>query len=249
MSQVLSAFGNALRDLREPGILAIALLPMLGALAIWAALSWIFWDHWTAAINGLAAETAAGRWLENLGIGWITRALAALGVIVLLAPATLISAVLITEIVAMPAIIAFVGGRYYAGLVKKAGGTVAGSASNAIVGVAVFCLLWLVTLPLWLTGVAALVLPLLLSAYLNQRLFCYDALADHASRDEYRRILADGRARLYALGLLLAVLYYVPLVNLLVPVLCALAYTHFCLGELVRLRAGRGEEKGETREA
>jgi uncharacterized protein involved in cysteine biosynthesis len=236
--RVLTAFGSALRDLREPRILAIALLPMLGALAVWVALSWVFWDQWTAAINGLAAETTAAHWLENVGMGWIIRGLAALGVMVLVAPATLISAVLITEVVAMPAIIAFVALRFYAGLEKKAGGTVAGSVINAIVGIAVFCVLWLVTLPLWFTGVAALVLPPLLSAYLNQRLFRYDALAEHASRDEYRRILADAGRRLYALGLLLGVLYYVPLINLLVPVLSALAYAHFCLGELQRLRAG-----------
>lgn len=237
MLQVLTAFGSALRDLCAPRILAIALLPMLGALAIWAVLSWFFWDHWTATINGLAIETAAGRWLANVGMDWITRALAALGVIVLVVPAALISAVLITEIVAMPAIIEYVGERYHANLVKKAGGTVVGSIINAVVGIAVFCVLWLVTLPLWLTGIAALALPPLLSAYLNQRLFRYDALAEHASRDEYRRILADARGRLYALGLLLSVLYYVPFVNLLVPVLAALAYTHFCLGALHRLRS------------
>jgi uncharacterized protein involved in cysteine biosynthesis len=38
------------------------------------------------------------------------------------------------------------------------------------------------------------------------------------------------------MGLLLALLYYVPLVNLVVPVLSALAFTHLCLGELSRIR-------------
>jgi hypothetical protein len=37
--------------------------------------------------------------------------------------------------------------------------------------------------------------------------------------------------------LLLAALYYVPLFNLLVPVLSGLAFTHFCLAELERLRS------------
>jgi len=36
--------------------------------------------------------------------------------------------------------------------------------------------------------------------------------------------------------LLLAPLYYVPLLNLVAPVLGGLAFTHFCLAELVRLR-------------
>jgi hypothetical protein len=46
------------------------------------------------------------------------------------------------------------------------------------------------------------------------------------------------RGRLYALGLLLALLYYVPFVNLIAPVVSGLAFTHFCLAELARLRSG-----------
>lgn len=246
MPQVLSALGSALRDLREPRILAIVLLPMLGALAIWATLSWVFWDDWTAWLNGLATGTAAGRWLEDFGAGWLIGSLTALGVIVLLAPATLITAMVITEVVALPVIVLFVGEHYYSRLEKKHGGTIAGSIINSIVGVLMFCALWLVTLPLWLTGVAAFVLPPLLSAYLNQRLFRYDALAEHASRDEYRALLARARGRMFLLGLLLAVFFYVPLINLLVPVLSGLAFTHLCLAELARLRH-EGEALGVRR--
>jgi len=235
--QVLSALGRALRDLREPRILAIVLLPMLGALAIWATLSWVFWDGWTAWLNGLATGTAAGRWLEDFGAGWLIGPLTTLGVMVLLAPATLITAIVITEVIALPVIVSFVGEHCYPRLEKRHGGTIAGSIINSIVGVLMFCALWLVTLPLWLTGVAAFVLPPLLSAYLNQRLFRYDALADHASREEYRALLAAAGGRLFVLGLLLAVFYYVPLVNLLVPVVSGLAFTHLCLGELERLRS------------
>jgi len=44
------------------------------------------------------------------------------------------------------------------------------------------------------------------------------------------------RGRLYLLGLLLAGLYYLPFVNLVAPVVSGLAFTHFCLDELARLR-------------
>jgi CysZ protein len=93
-----------------------------------------------------------------------------------------------------------------------------------------------VTLPLWLTGIAAVVLPALLSAYLSQRLFRYDALAEHATAEEYRRLARDERGRLYLLGLMLAGLYYVPVVNLIAPTATGLAYTHYCLDRLARLR-------------
>jgi len=93
-----------------------------------------------------------------------------------------------------------------------------------------------VTLPLWFTGIGAVVLPALNSAYLNQRLFRYDALSEHASREEYGEIVRRNRGRLYMLGLILAPLFYVPFVNLAAPVLAGLAFTHFCLAELQRVR-------------
>ncbi|MBI4194926.1 MAG: EI24 domain-containing protein [Betaproteobacteria bacterium] len=238
MAGILTALGRALRDLREPRIVAIMFLPALGALAIWATLSWIFWDPWTAWLKGLATGTAAGRWLEALGAGWLIQSLSVLGLFALLAPATLITVMVIAELVAMPVIVAWVGERYHAGLARKAGGTFAGSVLNTIIGIIVFSVLWLVTLPLWFTGVGAFVLPPVLSAYLNQRLFRYDALGEHASAEEYRALLAAAKGRLFWLGLVLAVFYYVPLVNLLAPVLSGLAFTHLCLDELVRLRAG-----------
>ena len=70
-------------------------------------------------------------------------------------------------------------------------------------------------------------------------MFRYDALSDHASAEEYRTIVQGSSGRLFLMGLVLALFYYVPLLNLLVPVLSALAFTHLCLGELSRLRQRR----------
>jgi uncharacterized protein involved in cysteine biosynthesis len=136
----------------------------------------------------------------------------------------------------MPVIVPWVGSRSFPGLAQRKGGTVTGSVVNAAKAILVFAALWLVTLPLWLTGIGALLLPPLLSAHFNQRVFRYDALAEHASPEEYARIVAGAGGRLFALGLLLSACYYVPVVNLVVPVLSAVAFTHLCLGELARLR-------------
>jgi CysZ protein len=96
--------------------------------------------------------------------------------------------------------------------------------------------LWIVTLPLWLTGIGAVLAPVLNSAYLNQRMFRYDALAEHARREEFARIVRASRGDLFLLGILVSLLLYVPVVNLLVPVLSGLAFTHFCLARLARER-------------
>lgn len=237
MTSVFGAFARALRDLAQPRVLAVLLLPMLGAIFTWSVLAWFFWDAWIDGFRNLVESTAAARWLATQGMAWILDSTAVLLVIVLLVPAILITAMLITELVAMPVVVSVVA-LAYPKLEKRKGGTIPGSVGNALLAIVVFALLWIVTLPLWLTGIGALVIPALNSAYLNQRLFRYDALSEHASREEYQAIVKRNKGRLYALGLVLAGLYYVPFVNLIAPVVTGLAFTHFCLGELARLRSG-----------
>ena len=242
MSPVISALMSALRDLREPRMLALALVPPFAAIAVWAALTWAYADDWARLVADWIATTPWLAWIGDLGLSSIFIFASGVAAFALLLPVMLITALLVTELVAMPVIVPWIGERHFPDLAQRKGGTVAGSVLNAIAAIVIFAALWIVTLPLWVTGIGALLLPPLLSAYLNQRLFRYDALAEHASAGEYRTVVQEVGGRLYALGLALAALYYVPIVNLLVPMLSGLAFTHLCLGELARLRQVRSEE-------
>ncbi len=237
MQDSLAALARAARNLFEPRMLAILFLPMLAGIVLWAVLAWFFWDAWTGGIAGALGSTTVAGWLQGWGAAWIVNSAAALLVAIGIVPAIYVTALVITELIAMPVIVKFVGERYHAGLERKAGGTLTGSVLNAAAGISVFAVLWIVTLPLWLTGVGAVLAPVLTSAYLSQRIFRYDALAEHASADELRRVIRASRGDLFLLGIALSLLLYVPLVNLLVPVLSGLAFTHFCLGKLARERA------------
>lgn len=236
MSPIFSALGSALRDLREPRILALALLPPLAAIAVWAAAAWAFADDWARLVADWIATTPWLNWVGDWGLSAIFVWASAIAAFALLLPVMLVTAVLVTDVVAMPVIVPFVAGRHYPGLERRAGGSIAGSVGNAVTAVTVFAVLWIVTLPLWFTGIGAVLLPLLISAYFNQRMFRYDALSEHAAPQEIEAVVSGAGGRLYGLGLALAVLLYVPLVNLAVPILSALAFTHLCLGELARLR-------------
>jgi uncharacterized protein involved in cysteine biosynthesis len=112
--------------------------------------------------------------------------------------------------------------------------------ANALVTLAWGLPLWLVVLPLWFVPFLGIALSLLLSAWINQRLFRYDALADHASAAERRRVIADARWRLFGLGLLLSPLALVPFANLVAPIYAGLAFTVLCLAELQALRLTAG---------
>ncbi len=237
MQSVIVALRAAFRSFFHPRMLALVLWPMLLATALWLGAAFIFWGSWMAGLTGLLEQTSLEQWIAQGVLAVVAHYLVATLLVLLLLPAIFVTALLITAIFAMPVMVGHVAEKDYPQLVRKQGGTVAGNVSNALVAVAVYCLGWIVTLPLWLFSPFALVLPILLMAYLNQRLFRYDALAEHASREEIGLVVERASGKLYLLGALAGLLQFVPLLNFIAPVYVALAFIHLCLEELKQLRA------------
>ena len=82
----------------------------------------------------------------------------------------------------------------------------------------------------------ALLVPVVLTAYLNQRLFRYDALADHASPEEFEQILERSGGKFYITGAILAVIQLIPILQFFTPIYIGLAFIYLGLAELDRLR-------------
>lgn len=143
---------------------------------------------------------------------------------------------MITAIFIMPALINLVANRDYPELKREYGGSIAGSVINAILACGVFILIWVVTLPLWAVG-AGIIIPFAAAAFMNQQLFRYDALSEHASKQEIKTICAENRYSLWGLGLLTGLIQFIPVLNLLAPIYTALAFIHFGLDHLKILRA------------
>jgi CysZ protein len=249
MEAVFKALARAVGSLVHPVILLILLIPMVVAAAVWLGVAWAYWDTWTSAIQSLVVDHTGYSWTARWDLTEVAGVIAVVVVVILLTPAIIITALLIAAIFAMPVLVSHVTRRDYPQLERRQGGTVLGSAWNAFVAIGLFLVLWVVTIPLWLLGPVAAVLPLVLSAYLNQRLFRYDALSEHASREEMQRIFLEARGRLFLLGLVTGVLYFIPPFNLIGPAFAALAFVHLCLDELARLRAGEKNVIGERIEA
>src|SRR5829696_5466628 len=112
MRAFISAFARAVRNLAHPRVLAVLLLPMVGAIVLWSLLAFFFWDAWTESVRALVEGTAVMRWLVDRGVTWVLESLSVVVVIALLLPAALITAVLITELVAMPAVVSIASRSY-----------------------------------------------------------------------------------------------------------------------------------------
>lgn len=238
MSPLLTACVRALRDTLTLRMLALAIWPLLAGLLIWLVLAWLYWARWTHGVDVWMAGSFIARWLPD-GVPLLAHYAAWLGLVLVLIPAVLATAGMLAALLAMPLIVGFVATRDYPVLQRRQGGSWRGSMINTLFALAVFGALWLLTLPLWFTLVLGPPLALALSGWLIQRLFRYDALAEHADAAEYRTLVSACRGRFFLLGVTVALLYALPVVNLLAPVAGGLMFTHYALARLAELRAAQ----------
>jgi CysZ protein len=234
---IASAILNAFGSLFSARILWLMIWPMLVSLLVWGITAIFLW-----------ARTAA--WLAGLLKGWVesavfffsfdfgAAAVVAAHVILFLffVPLVYLTALFILGIFGMDEMVAHVASRRFPQLQMKRGGSVVGSVANGLFALCGMVVLFALSLPLWIFPPLWPVIPVLVMGWVNQRVLRYDALAIHAQPLEMKEIFkARGRA-LYALGVVLALVAYVPIVGLFAPVLLGLAFIHFLLAELKTLR-------------
>jgi uncharacterized protein involved in cysteine biosynthesis len=235
MTLVLDALSRAFRDLFRFQVLWIVIWPVLAAALLWIILGVAFWDTFSGWIASGLTAIGVQTWLEDIEPRWVAYGIQGLVHMMLFVPLVFATALVLTALFAMTALIRLVADRDYPQLERKSGGGFIGSLVNALIAVVIYIGIWLITLPLWLLG-AGVIIPFVAAAYLNQQLFRYDALAEHASREEMRAIFSTQLASLWGLGLLTGLVQFIPFFNLFAPVLAALAFIHFSLARLAALR-------------
>ncbi len=235
MSHIFIALSRALRDLFQPKVLWIMIWPVLAAGSLWLVLSVIFWDTFSGWIIQGFSSLGIQSWLEALEPEWIAHGIQSITHVILFVSLVIVTTLFITAIFAMPALINIVANRHYPSLKREYGGSIRGSLVNALLAISIFALMWLITFPLWLIGLGIIV-PFVAAAYLNQQLFRYDALSEHASHEEMKVLLATHQLSLWSLGLLTGMVQFVPFLNLFAPVFAALAFIHFELARLMNMR-------------
>jgi hypothetical protein len=235
---VAGALLYGLANLLHPRMLWLMLWPMLVAIAFWVALALAFGKRLVAALSALFQ-----RWLEpaagfvRLDFGDATVIAAYVVLFLLIMPLVYLTALFILGVFGMQKMVDHVARRSFPALERRRGGGVAGSVWNGVVALGGMVLLFLVSLPLWLLPPLWPLIALAIFAWVNQRLLRYDALGEHADREEMARLFRERRGALLLLGLLLALLAYVPFVGFIGPVVFGLAFIRYLLGALQELRA------------
>lgn len=236
MTLVAKAIVSAFRDLIRFKIAWIILWPIIASILFWLLVGYFFYDIFSGWIQRFLNETKISEWIISLQSDWVESLILGFIDIALFIPLVIITTLVLTATFVMPALIKIVAKHYYPDLKREYGGTISGSIVNAVVASVGFILIWLITLPLWTVGVGIIV-PFVAASFMNQQLFRYDALAEHANKMEFNKICSENRYSLWSLGLFTSLIQFIPFINLLAPIFTALAFIHFGFDHLQILRA------------
>lgn len=236
------AFTRALSSQLHPKMLGALLLPFLVALIGAVVLLWLFWTPlkthiaiWLEQWGILDAH--ADLWLVGAGLLVVKTFIIPLLAAGALLPIAGILGLIVSAVVAMPIVLSFVQNRYFPQLKRQGKNAFSYSVMNALwVGV-LFCVGWLLTLPLWLIAPLAVVLPVWWWAFAFTRLLRVDSMVEHASLQERKILLMRHQKEYWLMGLLMALLNLIPPAWLVLPVFSALVFAHFNLAALAELRA------------
>lgn len=238
MPQVFLALVKSLHSFTRPGLWRYLVVPPLVACLVWlvAAVLWL-----GTLIDWLNAETPLAWLAATLGnwhLGWVASLLAFVGAWVILLAGAYLVAVIVAGVWALPAMVAQLAATDYADVAPRGRDSLLLSVGVTTRATALYLLGWLLTLPVWIVPGMAVVHSFFWLAYLNRATFAYDALAVHASADEWQRLKTRHGGRFWTLGLIAALLAHVPLIGLFAPALAAMSFVHYGFDALRAERRG-----------
>ncbi len=234
MLEVIVAITQAMRELKRPGIWWHVLWPPFVALIFWLLIGALFWAEGMQLMSRVLPSLPWSGW------EWLSQWAGGFLLLAALAALTFATALLLVAVVALPLLLNIIARRDYPDLVRHGENVFWRSLRNSLFAGAVFIIGSLLSLPLLLIPLVALVLPLLWATWLNQRTFGFDALAEHATAAELVQLQREQRAQFYLAGGSGALLAFVPVVQLFAPVFTALVFIHLGLAALRRLRQQQG---------
>lgn len=245
MTRVFAAFFRALVSQLHPRMLALLIGPFVVAVVFWILVALFAWDPLIEFLRagffeGGGVLQAVFDWIASFGLDELRGVFVVITALMLLLPLMLVTAVVLVAVLSMPAVNLHLGRGTYRDVERRGGWSVFGSLWNAVWASLLFLLGYLLTIPLWLVPPLAFVVPWLWWGWFTARVMRFDSLVEHADDDELRALSREHRGQYLALGLLVSVLNYVPLMFLVTPVLSALAFGHFTLSLLRDRRAAFG---------
>lgn len=226
-----------------PQVLLFLFLPFLISIIIVGLLLVLTWGFWTGLLSeGLMfANPFWQTFLSSLPfiLVHLFQALAPLlpilffiALFALAFPLIVVLNLGITSFLASTYLVHFIAAKDFPELQKKGQGRWALGLWKTIRSSLFYLIFWVLTFPLWLIPLVQLILPIVLTAWLNRQICSFDALTDFADDNELKTLLQKTASQGYVLGLITAGFNYIPFALFFSPVLTMVAYIYLELENL-----------------
>ncbi len=263
MNLMLDSFWRAVAYCLHPRVIALSFLPLV--IMVGLALGWgyFFWEstlEWVRlSLESVSLMNTFWNWLQSLGLGSLKTVLVPLIVIFAVTPLVVILSLVLVAMMMTPAMVTLVAERRFSQLERKKGGSIMDSVMWSLGSTLLAIAILILTIPLWLVPPLILILPPLIWGWLTYRVMSFDALAEHASKEERRTIMQKHRGRLLLIGIITGYMGAAPSLVwasgalfaaafvILVPVaiwiytlvfgFASLWFSHYCLAALEQLRS------------
>jgi hypothetical protein len=206
MSLFLDSFWRAVAYCLHPRVIGLSFLPLVIMVGLSVGLGYFYWapavDWARAMLESSGFMKNVWTWFEGMGAANLKAVLAPLLVIFAVTPLIVLLSLLTVAAFMTPALTALVAERRFAQLERKRGGSMLLSITWSLGSTLLAAIAMVISLPLWLVPPLILILPPLIWGWLTYRVMAFDALSEHASREERREIFRRHRGRLLGIGVL-----------------------------------------------
>jgi hypothetical protein len=266
MHLFLDSFWRALAYCLMPRVMLLSLLPLAMLLVLSVSWGYFYWSPTQDWVREMLAswQVLQGMmdWLQDKGASELQAVMVPLVVIFAITPILVVISLLAVSLMMTPALVDLVVERRFAHLALKRGGTTLTSLVWTVGSTVIAMGAMVITLPLWAVPPLMFIVPPLIWGWLSYRVMVFDALVNHASREERLAIGRQHRAALLTIGVLTgymgafpslvwasgavfaaAFLVLIPLaiwIYALVFAFTSLWFAHYSLGALEALRAESG---------
>lgn len=266
MRLMLDAFWRSVAYCLHPRVIGLSLLPLVLMTVLSFVLGYFFWQSTLSAVQAwlasLGSYQVVSGWLTDIGMSGLLGLVPAALVLMLATPLVLMLSLLLVATFMTSAMAELVGQRRFPALERKRGGSIVVAVWWSVASTVIALLAMVLSMPLWLIPPLVLILPPLIWGWLTYRVFAFDSLAVHASKEERQTILREHRGSLLVMGVLTGYLgaapsllwasgaVFVALAPVLVPLaiwiytlvfaLASLWFSHYTLAVLETMRAAAG---------
>lgn len=246
MFKAFGAFFKSFGSLFSIKLLIYLMIPILILTGLW---SFIIYSHFNN-IREILVHFLSSSWIVGsiqepieaflaISLNSLLLVFATILIIVFLMPLIYGSLIFVFSLIMVPFVIGYLHQKNYSSLVKNNSEWFYKSLFRTLKIYFIYLIAYFLLLPLWLIPGVQIILPIALNAWLNKNIMVEEILSLFTNSEEINEIHHKEREAIGILAVLTSVLFLIPVLQILAPMILILSYGHLLLNSLAQHRKAK----------